>query len=131
MDFQTVMRPIPLKLKNTLAADPYYEQCARSGHDCQGPITWEHAFIYAGKQINEAWAIIPLCVYHHLGAGLNKRVNEYIALRNATEEQLAKYPRVNWKQLLDKLVMQDNVLWYNVIIQPVMAWEKNITINVV
>ena len=91
------MRPIPQKLRNQIAADPYMKVCARSGWDCQGRITWEHAFIYAGKQINEAWAIIPLCWFHHLGPGVDKRINEAIALNRATEEDLKKYPKKNWQ----------------------------------
>lgn len=90
------MRPIPPKLKKIMSADTYYNKCCRQDKDCKGRITWEHSFIYAGRQINEVWAIIPLCVYHHLGEGLNKRLNEQIAVSRATEEDLAKYPRKNW-----------------------------------
>ncbi len=90
------MRPIPQKLKDEILSDLYYKKCCRKNHDCKGRITWEHAFIYAGRQINEKWAIIPLCVYHHLGEGLDKRLNEIIAVSRATPEDLAKYPRKNW-----------------------------------
>ncbi len=81
-----------------MAVDPYYQICARKNSECQGRITWEHAFIYAGKQINEKWAIIPLCVYHHLGEGLVKNENQRIALERATPEDLAKYPNFDWKK---------------------------------
>jgi hypothetical protein len=92
------MRPIPPKLKAELAADPYYKICARwKEGGCEGRITWEHAFTYAGKQINERWAIIPLCWHHHLGPGLNKAKNQQIALARATPEDLAKYPKVDWE----------------------------------
>lgn len=90
------MRPIPKKLKSELANEPYYKKCARASEQCQGRITWEHALIYAGKQVNERWAIIPLCVYHHLGVGLNKRENIKIALSRATKEDLSKYPKQSW-----------------------------------
>lgn len=80
-----------------MSNDLYYKHCARANFDCSGRITWEHAFIYAGKQINEKWAIIPLCVYHHLGEGLDKHENQRIALRRATEEDLAKYPKKDWE----------------------------------
>jgi len=90
------MRPIPLKLKKILVNDPYMKTCARSNEECEGRITWEHAFIYSGRQINEAWSIIPLCWYHHLGPGMNKRINEQIALSRATEEDLSKYPKRDW-----------------------------------
>jgi hypothetical protein len=92
------MRPIPMKLRLEMAEDSYYESCARANEGgCKGRITWEHAFMYAGKQINERWAIIPLCVYHHLGPGLDKRKNERIAIARATEQDLQKYPRKNWQ----------------------------------
>lgn len=96
------MRKIPQSLKNEILADPYYKQCARKDRHCKGRITWEHALIYAGRQINEKWAIIPLCVYHHLGEGLDKRLNERIAVSRATPEDLAKYPKRDWKQYANK-----------------------------
>lgn len=93
------MRPIPLSIRGKINADPYYKKCARQGGDCEGRITMEHAFIYAGKQINELWAIIPLCVFHHLGRGLDKEENQRIALARATPEDLDKYSRKDWEQL--------------------------------
>lgn len=92
------MRLIAQRLRNEMAVDPYYQVCARKNGECQGRITWEHAFIYAGKQINEKWAIIPLCVYHHLGEGLVKNENQRIALDRATPEDLAKYPSFDWEK---------------------------------
>jgi hypothetical protein len=59
----------------------------------------EHALIYAGKQIDEVWAIIPLCTYHHAvneyqdGGDLQKSKNVWIALSRASDEELLKYPR--------------------------------------
>lgn len=91
------MRPIPEKLRNELANDKFYKVCARYDNDCSGRITWEHAFLYAGRQVNERWAIIPLCWYHHLGEGLNKKINRKIALSRASKEDLKKYPKNTWK----------------------------------
>ena len=102
------MHPIPIKLKKEILADPYYKQCARKDRHCKGRITFEHALIYAGRQIQEKWAIIPLCAYHHSvdkfqdGGGLDKRINERIAVSRATPEDLAKYPKRNWKQYENK-----------------------------
>jgi len=101
------MRAIPQKLRREMALDHYYLTCARADTgECSGRITWEHAFIFAGKQINEKWAIIPLCHYHHLGAGLEKEINQLISLRRASAEDLAKYPRVDWGQKLKYLEKQ-------------------------
>lgn len=59
-------------------------------------MTIEHAFCYAGKQISELWNYVPLCWFHHLGKALKKWINELIALRRATAQDLAKYPNRNW-----------------------------------
>jgi hypothetical protein len=97
------MSPIPAKLKKEILADPYYQKCARADYFCRGRITWEHAFLYAGKQIQEKWAIIPLCIFHHLDEGLNKGENQLIALSRATTEDLSKYPNVEWAKLQQRL----------------------------
>ena len=94
------MRPIPAAIRKIIATNPYYRVCARAAEgECDGIITIEHAYIYAGKQINEIWALLPLCWYHHLGDGLIKWLNQYLALERATDEDLAKYPKNDWKQL--------------------------------
>lgn len=85
-------RPIPPKMRQAMSEDPYYKRCARDSFECNGRITWEHAFTYKGRRLNEVWAIIPLCWHHHLGSGLNKRLNRIIAMSRATDEDLAKYP---------------------------------------
>lgn len=93
------MRPIPKKIRNRLSDDPFMATCIHNNADCKGRVEWEHAFIYAGRQINEEWAIVPCCTYHHRGDGLDKNYNQYRALQRATDEDLAKYLRVNWDLL--------------------------------
>lgn len=97
------MQPIPTAHKEQIKTDPRFKICARHDPDCQGRITVEHAFTYSGRQINELWAYVPLCWYHHLGAGLNKEINRWISLQQATAADLAKYPRFDWKQLIKYL----------------------------
>lgn len=87
-------RGIPEKLGQEMSEDPYYQICARENGDCGGRMTWEHVFLYAGKQIQEKWAIIPLCWRHHLGDKLVKKINREIALRRATLEDLGGYPNL-------------------------------------
>ena len=92
------MRKISPKVKEKLLEEP--QVCAR-GKDggCAGRITWEHALIYAGKQIDEVWAIIKLCERHHAVNGyqdmgaMNKEKNVWIALCRATDEELKKYSK--------------------------------------
>jgi len=99
------MRPIPKKLRDEMADDPYYSMCAREvDGGCSGRITWEHAIIYAGKQLNEKFAIIPLCEYHHLGEGLVKEINVCIALNRATEQELQAISKaINYQRERDRL----------------------------
>ena len=58
-----------------------------------------HPTIYAGKQIQERWCIIPVCTYHHRNGGLDKRFNEYIALRRSNIADLTlRMPKTDWIQ---------------------------------
>ena len=94
------MRQIPPKHRKMIDEDPFFKRCVRADEgECSGRITIEHVFIYGSKQIAEMWNYLPLCWYHHLGAGLNKRLNEKIAVMRASAEELAKYPKKNWQQI--------------------------------
>lgn len=90
---------MPKKLREDLAAEPFYHSCARAAalhdHECQRdplrpnkPVDWEHALIYAGRQVQKRFAIIPICWWAHRGPGLNKEINIWIALNRATEDEL-------------------------------------------
>lgn len=102
--------PIPLKQRAEMSKDPFYHVCARKealkDHTCQGRITWEHALIYAGKKIQDSWAIIGLCEWAHSvnnhqdGPGLNKEINVWIALNRASDDELRKVSKaVNYIRL--------------------------------
>lgn len=102
------MRPLTQKARAAIADDPFYERCARSGPDCKGRLTIEHAFTYAGKQIDDAFNLVPLCEFHHglidaHRGGLDKRRNEYIALCRAKQSDLDKYPKKDWETILGAL----------------------------
>ena len=56
--------PIPKKMRETLAKDPYMKTCLIN-KDCSGRIEWHHAFRYAGRRQNELWTLLPLCSKHH------------------------------------------------------------------
>ena len=94
------MRPIPLEMRKEMNADPKYHVCSAKDQYCRGKIEWHHVWIYAGKQINEKWAIIPLCKLHHDLAGIKpyKEHYELTSLIGATEEDFKKYSRKNWEQ---------------------------------
>ena len=107
------MRAIPPKLKQELAGDPEYKLCLRElvlrDHLCGGRITWEHAIIYAGRQVNARWAIVPICAYAHSVDGyqdrgiLDKEINVWLALNRATDDELDSYERANFREKRDAL----------------------------
>ena len=98
------MTPMPIKLRALLQKDPFMNDgCIRANTgECKGRVTWEHCWKYAGRRINERWSLVPLCVFHHFES-LEKGYGQYISLLRATKEELAKYPRENWAQLLKYL----------------------------
>ncbi len=89
------MRAISKEVKNKLLSEPNI--CSLEDEYCDGRITWEHTLIYGGRQIDEAWAIIKICEYHHAvnkyqdGGNLNKEKNIWVALNKATDDELRKY----------------------------------------
>ena len=99
------MRPIPPKLKEQIANDPFMRDCIyRSpdapNHNCRGRITWEHSFIYKGRQISEAWAIVPCCENHNSGVKMVKASNQYRAIIRADIDDLCKrMPNKDWRQI--------------------------------
>ena len=93
------MNDTPQQLKDYWTLHPA-KKCEMDWEDtCSGRLTKEHCWIYAGKQIQEVWAVIDLCEYHHLGNGLLKDYNQYISINRMTKEDEKKYPRKNWKQI--------------------------------
>lgn len=92
------MRPISPRVQKILNERP--QVCARrSDGGCAGRLTREHALTYGSKQIDEAWAIVFLCSRHH-GVNeyqdcgdLQKEKNVWIALNQATDEELKKYSK--------------------------------------
>ena len=105
------MRSIPQKLRKDMSQDPYYKTCARAADGgCDGRVTWEHAIEFRGRQLNEKWAIIPLCEYHHSvdkyqdTGGLDKEINVHIAINRATDDELIAVSRsVDYIALRERL----------------------------
>lgn len=102
------MRKVSESVKLKLQEEP--DICLRADEgNCAGRITWEHAIVYAGKQIDEQFAILKICEFHHAvnkyqgGGDLNKEKHEWLAYNRASEEDKLKYPRINWEQKLSYL----------------------------
>jgi hypothetical protein len=105
------MRPISKKVNQELDNDPRMKVCARRDEgNCQGRITREHALIFAGRQLDEAWAILGICAFHHEVdefqdcGDLNKEKHEWLALLQAPEGRLKELSKaINYEQKLKYL----------------------------
>jgi hypothetical protein len=92
------MKALPIKLRQQIANEIVTARCARYGDGyCSGRKTVEHAF---GRVRQERWQLLFLCRHHHLGDGMDKQKNKWLALNQATEEDFNKYPKsaVQWRQ---------------------------------
>jgi len=103
------MNNTPKHIRDYWDRNPVYK-CERDDEgDCSGRLTKEHSLIYAGRQIQELWAILDICEYHHSigkyhGVGnLDKKKHEWLAISKMTPEDMAKYPKRNWKRELELL----------------------------
>jgi hypothetical protein len=103
------MSTIPKKLRDRLSQSLFHKHCARKGimgHECAGRITWDHAVIFAGSQVQEEWAIVPLCAKGHSvdqwqdSGDHDKAVSLWIALNRASAADLEKYSRANFQTKL-------------------------------
>jgi hypothetical protein len=103
------LTPIPPRIRKEIAADPFmviciYESENAPNHDCGGRVQWEHAYLYGGKRINEAWSIVPCCANHNSGRAMVKGYNRYRAIIRADiKDLMTRYPKNNWQQELKYL----------------------------
>lgn len=103
------MRKISPKVKSILALEP--QICARTHEGgCEGHLTYEHAIIYAGRQLDAPWAIIKLCEKHHAvnnfqdGGDLQKEKNVWIALNRANDDELRAISKaIDYLKLRERL----------------------------
>jgi len=88
------MNNIPPKLKKEMAEDPYYRKCAISGRLATNTkVEWHHNLIYAGKQVQEKWCIIPLAKEIHANIIQYKEKVDWIMLNRATDDDLRRYSK--------------------------------------
>ncbi len=108
------MNNVPAKLRKQWALEDMMGMtrvCMRADEgNCDGRITKEHAVYYAGKQIQEDWAILDICAYHtevdfhQDGGGMNKEKHVWIALNRAPEERLRELSKGE-----DKIALRDRL----------------------
>jgi hypothetical protein len=87
---------IPVKLREELAADPFYKKCCLTG-TMSGKVDFHHNLIYAGRQVQEKWCILPVAnSIHQYHQGITSEVKEklkWIMYNRATDEELKKYSK--------------------------------------
>lgn len=88
-----------------LSKDPYYSRCALTGKtNKQTKIDWHHNLIYAGKQVQEKFAIVPLSRDIHNNIVKHKEKVDWIMLNRATDEELERYSKaIDYKRERDRL----------------------------
>lgn len=86
------MRPIPKPLLNEMLEDPFYKVCCISGQTNER-IELHHNFTWAGRQLNEKWAILPLAHSIHERIIAYKERCDWIMLNRADEATLKKYSK--------------------------------------
>jgi hypothetical protein len=88
------MNCIPPKLKQEMAEDPFYKKCCITGTPAtSAKIDWHHGLTYAGKQLQERFAIIPLRKDIHDNIVLYREKCDWIILNRANDQQLKKYSK--------------------------------------
>jgi len=87
------MNQVPQKLKDKWATEK--PKCCRSDEgNCKGRLTKDHTITWKGRQLQEDWAIVDACAYHHAvdefqdTGDLNREKHVWVALNRASDEQL-------------------------------------------
>jgi len=88
------MNSVPQKLRKEWSKSPA-KQCMRHTEgNCAGRLTKEHVITWQGKQLQEDWAILDICAFHHAvdefqdAGNLDKEKHLWIALNRAPESRL-------------------------------------------
>lgn len=101
------MRPIPPRMREEMSNDPFMKVCCLSMlGNCEGVIEWHHEIQFAGRQLSEKWAILPVCHFHHDQArnSFIKERLQWIALNRATEDELKAVTKaINYIGLKERL----------------------------
>lgn len=90
-----------------MTSDIFYKRCALLNAECSGVVQFHHVWIYAGRQINEKWAIVPACEHHHELVKKDRRIKEafeFISLCRTKPGELKKYPKKDWQRIYDYLL---------------------------
>lgn len=100
------MRKIPNKMREEMGNDNFYKKCCLTGNT--GHIEWHHNLIFAGRQVNEKFCILPLLHSVHMLADRHdiREMLNWVMLNRATEEELIHFSKArdlkSLKARLDK-----------------------------
>lgn len=102
------MTRIPKKLREQLAADPFYTRCCVTGLYAQPSdrIEWHHNMIFAGRQVQARFAILPVLASIHRVAALPeiKDKLDWVMVNRMSGEDLELYGKgVDWIHRLEWL----------------------------
>jgi hypothetical protein len=99
------MNQIPKKLRDEMEADPFYTKCCITGVPAGiAKIDWHHNLIFAGKQVQEKFAILPLTKEVHDNIVKYKERCNWIMVNKMSEAELDKYSKVfNWRREKERL----------------------------
>ena len=87
-----IMKRISIKLKNQLNANLFYKKCCLCE---ERKVQWHHCWTYNKSQINEVYAILPVCKKHHNYKHL--KILKWISICLMDLEYMQeKYPKFNW-----------------------------------
>lgn len=86
------MSKVPEQVLKQYLNDPFSHECCICGSDRP---QLHHNLIYGGRQVNEKWTFIPLCLVHHEMADDRnfRRLLDWVMFNRATRAQLLKYSR--------------------------------------
>jgi hypothetical protein len=103
------MNNVPQKLKNKWATEKPI-CCRKDEGNCAGKLTKDHTITFKGRQLQEDWAIVDVCEYHHavntyMDCGdLNREKHVWVALNRATNSELTAISKaIDYLQLRDRL----------------------------
>lgn len=104
-------------MREEIAGDPFMKRCCVTGRT-NGKIEWHHNLIFAGRQVNQTWAILPLSEAVHIQArhtDVKERL-DWIMLNRATDEQLSEYSKaedlITKRQKLNQKFGEWKKNWY-------------------
>lgn len=88
------MNNIPPRLREEIAADPFYQRCCVTGAFARNTkVEWHHNMTWQGRQLQERWCILPLAEKVHRDIHKHKERCDWIMLNRADDETLKKYSR--------------------------------------